>query len=255
MASYPRYAIYFVPAPGSDLDRFGSELLGYDALSGESLPFPDGITQAVPDWHDLTQDPRKYGFHATLKAPFALAPGSNETKLIAACEAFAVAARPIPVIRPVVKAISGFIAVVPAEHSVELDHLAADCVRDFDPFRAPLTAEDRARRNPSALTAAQRDHLDRWGYPYVMDDFRFHMTLTGKAPAERRDQLMALLRRRFAALDLAALAIDRIAVFRQNDPASRFRALAHFALRGAGNIAGDRHRPALLTGRPSIPER
>jgi putative phosphonate metabolism protein len=231
MASYPRYAIYFVPAPGSDLNRFGADLLGYDAFGGTELPFPAPITQAVPDWRDLTKDPRQYGFHATLKAPFALVPGSNEADLIAACKSFADTARPIPAITPVVEAISGFIAVVPAQYSIELNRLAADCVRDFDPFRAPLTAEDRARRNPSALTAAQVAHLDRWGYPYVMDDFRFHMTLTGRVPAQRRDHLVALLRTRFAALDLRALAVDRIAVFRQDDAASRFRVLAQFGLR------------------------
>jgi putative phosphonate metabolism protein len=231
MENYPRYAIYFVPAPGSDLERFGADLLGYDAFSGTDLSFPDRITQAVPDWRDLTKDPRKYGFHATLKAPFALVPGSSEADLIAACKTFAGTARPIPVITPVVEAISGFIAVVPVHDSVELNRLAADCVRDFYQFRAPLSAEDRARRNPSALTAAQIDHLDRWGYPYVMDDFRFHMTLTGRIPAERRDQLVALLRTRFAALDLRALAVDRIAVFRQDDADSRFRVLAHFGLR------------------------
>jgi putative phosphonate metabolism protein len=230
MASPPRYALYFVPAPGSDLDRFGAALLGYDAFGGQDVPFPDDVAQAVPDWRDLTQDPRKYGFHATLKAPFALASGKSEADLIAACEAFAATARPIPMIAPVVNPISGFIAVVPAEHPAELNRLAADCVRDFDPFRAPLRAEDRARRNPSALTAAQVDHLDRWGYPYVMDDFRFHMTLTGRVPAERREQIVSMLRGRFAALDLRTLAIDRIAVFRQDDADSRFRVLAQFAL-------------------------
>jgi putative phosphonate metabolism protein len=235
MANYPRYAIYYVPAPGSDLDRFGAALLGYDAFCGDDLPFSDGITQAVPDWHDLTQDPRKYGFHATLKAPFALAPGRVEAELIAACETFAGAARPIPVIIPVVKAISGFIAVVPAEVSDQLNLLAADCVRDFDPFRASLSAEDRAGRNPSALTLTQVDHLDRWGYPYVMDEFRFHMTLTGRVAAERRQPLVELLQQRFAALDLKTLAVDRIAVFRQNDAGSRFRALAEFGLRSCGN--------------------
>jgi putative phosphonate metabolism protein len=235
MANYPRYAIYYVPAPGSDLDRFGAALLGYDAFCGDDLPFSDGITQAVPDWHDLTQDPRKYGFHATLKAPFALAPDRVEAELIATCETFAGAARPIPVIIPVVKAISGFIAVVPAEVSDQLNLLAADCVRDFDPFRASLSAEDRARRNPSALTLTQVDHLDRWGYPYVMDEFRFHMTLTGRVAAERRQPLVELLQQRFAALDLKTLAVDRIAVFRQNDAGSRFWVLAEFGLRSCGN--------------------
>jgi putative phosphonate metabolism protein len=235
MVNYPRYAIYYVPAPGSDLDRFGAALLGYDASCGDDLPFPDGITQAVPDWHDLTQDPRKYGFHATLKAPFALAPGVSEAELIAACKTFAAAARPIPIITPVVKAISGFIAVVPAAVSDQLNLLAGDCVRDFDPFRASLSAEDRARRNPSALSATQIDHLDRWGYPYVMDNFRFHMTLTGRVAAERREPLVEMLQQRFTALDLKTLAVDRIAVFRQNDAGSRFRVLAEFGLRSTSN--------------------
>ena len=72
MATHPRYAIYYAAAAGSVLDRFGASLLGYDAYGGGDLPFSDGVTQAIPDWRDLTQDPRKYGFHATLKAPMAL---------------------------------------------------------------------------------------------------------------------------------------------------------------------------------------
>jgi putative phosphonate metabolism protein len=232
MASYPRYAIYYVPAPDSGLGRFGAALLGYDAFSGDDLPFPGDVVQAVPDWRDLTRDPRQYGFHATLKAPFALVDGTSEAALLAACERFAATARPIPIIAPVVRAISGFIAVVPVKASDQLTLLAADCVRDFDSFRAPMTAEDRARRNPKALTSAQVDHLDRWGYPYVMDDFRFHMTLTGRPPAERRDALVALLHQHFAGLKIDGLAIDRIAVFRQNDAASRFRVLAQFGLVG-----------------------
>ncbi len=223
MSNDPRYAIYYASAKDSDLDRFGARLLGYDAFGGEDLPFPEDVIQAVPDWHDLTSDPRKYGFHATLKAPFWLAPGKNETALFAACSAFAATPRAIPVFNPVVGSISGFIAVIPAEPPAELIQLAADCVREFDPFRAPLTDADRARRNPCRLTPAQRAHLDRWGYPYVMDDFRFHMTLTGRLASERRETVLAMLKQRFSTLELTTLAIDRIAVFRQDNAASRFR--------------------------------
>jgi putative phosphonate metabolism protein len=230
MAGFPRYAIYYVSAPGTDLDRFGAQLLGYDAFSGADLPFPEGITQTAPDWRDLTHDPRKYGFHATLKAPLSLAPGKTEAELIAACGAFAGAARKIPVITPVIDSISGFLAVVPAEPSAELERFAADCTRAFDSFRAPLTRADRARRNPSALTPRQREHLDRWGYPYVMEDFRFHMTLTGRLGAERREHVLAMLRKRFSALGLTALAIDRIAAFRQETADSRFRVIKHWKL-------------------------
>ena len=230
MTSFPRYAIYYAAAAGSDLARFGAQLLGYDAHSGEDLPFADGVLPSLPDWRDLTRDPRKYGFHATLKAPLTLAPGLTEAELLAACATFAATPRPIPVIQPVVDSISGFIAVVPAECPAELTQLAADCVRDFDKFRAPLTADDRARRNPSALTPRQCEHLDRWGYPYVMENFRFHMTLTGRLEAQRREPILAMLRGRFSALGLTRLAIDQIAVFRQDGADSRFRILDQFAL-------------------------
>ena len=233
MTSFPRYAIYHLATPGTELDRFGSQLLGYDAHSGEDLPFPEGTIQMTPDWRELTADPRKYGFHATLKAPLSLAPGKTEAQVVAACEAFAEKPRPIPEITPVVNSISGFIAVVPAQPSAELERLAADCVREFDSFRAPLTPEDRARRHPSALTERQRGHLDRWGYPYVMEDFRFHMTLTGRLDARRREPILTMLRIRFSELGLNSLAIDRIAVFRQDMAASRFRVVKHWKLRKA----------------------
>ncbi len=237
MTGFPRHAIYYAAAAGSDLDRFGAQLLGYDALTGEDLPFPDGIVQSMPDWHDLTSDPRKYGFHATLKAPMMLAPGKTEAGLLEACETFAAIRRTVPVIRPAVDSISGFVAVVPAEPSADLERLAADCVREFDSFRAPLTAGDRARRNPSALTPRQRDHLDRWGYPYVMEEFRFHMTLTGRLDPVRRAPVLAMLRQRFAALGLTTIAIDRIAVFRQDDAKSRFRIVDQFVLTPASVAA------------------
>ncbi|KIZ46315.1 DUF1045 domain-containing protein, partial [Rhodopseudomonas palustris] len=144
---------------------------------------------------------------------------------------FAAMPRPIPAIVPVVDAIDGFMAVLPAAPSDALKTLAQACVETFDGFRAPLSAQDRARRKPEALTATQLDHLDRWGYPYVMDEFRFHMTLTGRLPVERRAALLALLREHFAALDLAELTLDRIGLFRQDSATTPFQVIGHFALR------------------------
>src|SRR5215472_3603134 len=142
MAPFPRYAIYYAPAQGSSLDQFGTEMLGYDAWIGAALPFPSDVVERIPDWRELSDDPRKYGFHATLKAPMSLADGKSEKMLLAACAEFANAMRPIPRFAPVVNSISGFIAVIPGEKSGELQQLAADTVRTFDGFRAPLTAED-----------------------------------------------------------------------------------------------------------------
>ena len=228
MANFPRYAIYYAPAPGSALDRFGAAMLGYDAYGGRDLPFPDDLP---PDWRDLTEDPRKYGYHATLKAPMTLAEGKTEADVTAACKTFASAPRSIPIIKPVVDFISGFIAVIPATPSPELQQLAADATREFDFFRAPLTAEDRARRNPAKLSPRQCGYLDRWGYPYVMEEFRFHMTLTGRLEAGRRETVVAMLRERFAQIDLAQLAIDRIALCRQDGATSRFQIIGHWPLR------------------------
>ena len=233
MTGFPRYAIYYAAERGSTLDRFGAELLGYDAWTGDELPFPQGATEAVPDWRELTSDPRKYGFHATLKAPFALADGKPEAELLAACAAFAAEPRAIPAFRPVVDSISGFIAVIPEQRSEPLERLAADCVAAFDPFRAELTARDRARRNPDRLSARQRAHLDRWGYPYVMEEFRFHMTLTGRLEDARRRDVLAMLRQRFAATGIDSLSVDRIALFRQDAAEARFRIIGDWALRPA----------------------
>ncbi|MDB5655469.1 MAG: Protein RcsF [Tardiphaga sp.] len=230
MTDFPRYAIYYAPPASSPLARFGAELLGYDALTGHDTPFPAAVVAAFADWSELTRDPRKYGFHGTLKAPFVLKPDVDEAALIAACDRFAVAPRAIPVITPVVRAISGFIAVVPAEPLADLKALAQHCVEAFDGFRAPMTAADRARRKPELLTPRQVEQLDRFGYPYVRDDFRFHMTLTGRLLPQRNDDVLAMLQTRFAALAIAALPIDRIVLFRQNDALSRFRIVHEAAL-------------------------
>ena len=230
LARYPRYALYFVPDRNSALYRFGAGLLGYDAFSGNALPFAQ-FADSVADWPDLTREPRGYGFHATLKAPFALAADTTEAGLIAACDAFARSIGETPVITPVVELIGGFAAIVAGEGSSAIEQLAGGCVRGFDRFRAPLTAEDRARRIPAALTPAQLAHLDRWGYPYVLEEFRFHMTLTGRPPADRQGPVLALLRRHFAeAVGGGAVAIDRIALLRQDGAGLPFRVVTEHLL-------------------------
>ena len=229
MASYPRYAIYYAPDPGSVLDRFGVELIGYDAHQGLDVPFPSGIGLPT-DWQEITGDPRKYGFHATLKAPIVLAPGRRESELLAACEAFAATPRAIPLIKPIIDTIDGFMAIIAETRCPDLQDFAADCVREFDGFRAPLTDEDRSRRKPSKLSPRQRGYLDRWGYPYVFDEFRFHMTLTGRLDAERQPRLRDLLRSRFLECGVTQLLIDRLALFRQDEPDRRFQVVGRWPL-------------------------
>src|SRR5690349_17251143 len=98
MSEYPRYAIYYVPAAGDPLYRLGAQVLGYDAFGSDTIEFPAELHR-IADWFDVTSDPRKYGFHATLKAPFALAPGRSETDLQRAFATFMARATPkIPLV-------------------------------------------------------------------------------------------------------------------------------------------------------------
>ena len=230
MSEYPRYAIYFAPDADRALTRFGAETVGYDAYSGHDIDHPKTVVADFPDWAEITAAPRKYGFHGTLKAPFPLSDDQSEEDLLAALVEFAEEPREIPIIAPVVRTISGFTAIVPDESDDDLDLLAEACVRHFDPFRAPMTPEDRARRKPDGLTPRQIEHLDDWGYPYVFEDFRFHMTLTGRLPEQRGTAVLALLQHRFAELGIDELKIDSIALFKQDRKDARFRIISHVAL-------------------------
>ncbi len=223
--SAPRYALYFVPAPDTVLYQAGAALLGYDVYSGKRVPFPGSLALAHDDWSALTSAPRAYGFHATLKAPFRLAPGRSAVELTAELQSFAAGRAPVAV-TAAVRAIGRFAAVVPGEPSPALDALAADCVRAFDGFRAPLTEDERRKRLTAPLSDRHKENLARWGYPYVFDDFRFHMTLTGPLAPERQEPVLACLRGALAAVDGRPLAVDRIALLCQPDRDTPFHLVA-----------------------------
>ena len=214
------------------LYRFGASLLGYDALNAQLVTLPKSVVEAIPSWHKLTEDPRKYGFHATLKAPFRLSSGAVEADLVAAFEEFTGGCRTIPVIRPVARLLRHFIAIVNDAPNADLTRLADDCVTVFESFRAPLTLQDRERRLKSPLSSNQIAMLDRWGYPYVFEEFFFHMSLTGRIEHAARAQTLEVIAAQFARLDQQSLAIDRLALFRQDHPSAKFTAIRHIALRG-----------------------
>ena len=142
----PRYAIYFVPPARSDLYRFGARFLGYDCYSGDDLGHPADIGLAATAWEELTREPRRYGFHATLKAPFRLLPPFTETDLVAELDRFIALPRASVSVEPTIRAIERFIAIVPRGASAAVEQLAADCVTVFDRFRRPLTPQERDRR-------------------------------------------------------------------------------------------------------------
>jgi hypothetical protein len=230
----PRYAIYFVPSAATEFFRFGSAVLGYDCYTGGSIGRP-AILNAEPElWDRLTAEPRRYGFHATLKAPFNLSPSCREAQLVSALHSFAGLGHALPALTPAVRMLSGFAAIVPAVASPAIDELAAKCTTIFDAFRAPMTAQERAQRVASGLNQSQIANLDRWGYPYLFADFRFHMTLTSRVDVERRDDVLAALQKALGrACKDRALAIERISLLRQNDANTPFRVIEQATLRPA----------------------
>lgn len=224
-----RYAIYFAPAPESPLWEFGSAVLGYDAATGEPRPplAPEGVE---PDaWTSITAQPRRYGFHATLKAPFGLAEGAREDDLIEAGHAFARKRRAFELPRLEVGAVATFAALIAVDRPEALDALAAACVEAFEPFRAAPSAEERARRLEEPLTPRQRDHLERWGYPYVFEDFHFHMTLTGSLPPVAVQLVVDGLAALYADhVGAARTRVDAATLYVEEDPARGFRIVDRF---------------------------
>ena len=230
--TWTRYAIYFVPAAESALYRFGSSILGYDCYTGIDILPPDEFASDAARWRELTQEPRRYGFHATLKAPFHLSPSCTEAQLTSAFGSFAALGHAVGRIAPEVSLLSGFVAVVPRQASDAVAALADKCTTMFDAFRAPMAARERARRVAANLSQSQMHNLERWGYPYLFRDFRFHMTLTGKLVGERAAAVLSRLRRGFAdACGEQELAIDRLALLKQEGEQAPFRVLCQVELK------------------------
>ena len=162
-----RYSIYYAPPTGSAL-----------ACAAERW-----FAEADPA---ITGAPRHYGFHATLKPPFALAEGVTPEDVEAALERFAWRESPFPLPRLEVGVLGDFVALLPAARHEELQRIADACVTEFERFRRPLTEKETAARR-AGLTLRQRELLARWGYPHVFDEWRFHLTLTGRIADRRRE--------------------------------------------------------------------
>ena len=218
-----RYAIYYAPAVDSPWWRFGAAWLGRDERNGAPLAQPWWPEGTRDEFLALTAEPRRYGFHATLKAPFRLAAPVDESRLCARVDQLASQLRRVELGKLEPVRIDDFIALAPARPPSGLATLATRCVVGLDGLRAPLTAGEFARRRPEHLPARARELLAAWGYPWVLDLFRFHMTLSG-AVDEATGERMA----RHAGAAVARLnaehppVVDRVCVFREDHPGAPF---------------------------------
>jgi Protein of unknown function (DUF1045) len=215
-----RVAVYWAPPAADPLWALGSAWLGRDAESGLAIPQPD-----IPDLAALTESPRRYGFHTTLKAPIILA-GSFDA-FHADARALARTLKPARLPPLAVHALDGFAALCPTTEIPDLTALAASVVTELDHHRRPEEPEKRARRG-LGRTPAQAAYLARWGYPFVLDEWRFHMTLSNTGTAT--PSLLAAAARHFAAALVRERSVEELAIFVEPEPGAPFRLAARLPL-------------------------
>ncbi len=227
-----RYAIYFAPPSDDRLSQTASRWLGRDAFTGGALDCPENPAIGREEQMALTTEPRRYGFHGTLKAPFGLSSSRREADLIAAFDEFAAEIEPFEV--PEMSCIDR--PLLRARLRRALSAPAAPCGAGgsrFEPFRAPLSEADLARRNPERLTQRQREYLAAWGYPYVFEEFQFHLTLTGPVPEEMQRPMRMALETVFAEFIGKPLAVSTIALFAEERRGAPFTVHSLLPLGGA----------------------
>jgi putative phosphonate metabolism protein len=236
----PRYALYYAPRPEEGLAVAASQWLGWNPNGGRARRVPLSSGLDAERLVELTSEPRRYGFHGTLKPPMALADGASESDFMAAVGRFAAGQRPLTVPSLVLAEISQFLALVPGARQTELQDLADRCVVEFDEFRRPSSEDELARRRGAGLSPRQEELLKRWGYPYVLEEWRFHLTLTSRiADSAERAAIMAMLRQRFSGFLDRPLAVRDLCVFRQPAPDRPFSVLARFRLGGGRLVSAE----------------
>ena len=229
-----RFALYWAPREDTALARFGAGWLGRDAATGRALPQP-AIAELAPERiAAITRAPRRYRFHATLKAPFRLAAGRSAAELHGAVSRFAAAQAAFEIGLLHLEPLAGFLALTPQLPSPRLQAFAAACVRDLDRFRAPPSAAEIARRRQSGLSPRQDAQLLAFGYPYVLADFRFHLTLTDRLEPPERDRLLTILRSRATAALARPVRIEDLCLFAQAEPDSDFVIAGRYPLAASG---------------------
>ncbi len=217
-----RYAIYFTPGQDDPLTRVAASWLGRDPFSAAHPTAPDvtGLSPAEIAYH--TASARRYGFHATLKAPFHLAENTTEAELKDAIDRFAAGAEPILLSGLAPTRLDGFLALTPRGPAPDLDRFAGEVVTVFDRFRAPLSDSEIQRRNPDALSPDEFRNLLQWGYPYVFESFRFHMTLTGRVADADLPRVRAAIDEVFAPVLERPAIVDGLALFVEPEPGAPF---------------------------------
>lgn len=232
LATPYRCAVYFVSDIHSAWWQAGSAWLGRCAATGLPLAQPSLVGISRQEQWALTADPRRYGWHATLKAPFKLAPSENLKSVMTALQELAntLTAFDLPALQVSTK--GGFMALRPVGDLSRINSTAAVCVKDLHRLAKPLSESDLARRRQAPLSPEQDRLMLAWGYPYVLDEFEFHLSLTQKldgiSDAMRATWLQAA-QAHFAPLGICRF--DRLALFVEPERGADFVLFDQVALR------------------------
>ncbi|TDE39066.1 DUF1045 domain-containing protein [Antarcticimicrobium sediminis] len=228
--NFQRYAIYYAPPAEAEWGGFATRWLGWDMATGAEVPHPEAPDLPLPV-SEITATPRKYGLHATIKPPFRLAEGKTRAALEADCAALCADLAPVQLDGLALARLGRFLALRPLGETAALTALAARTVEALDAFRAPAPEAEVERRRAAGLTPAQEENLTRWGYPYVMDAFRFHITLSGKLAKPVLGAVEATLARDLAPLLPAPFEIADLALVGE-DVAGQFHLIHRYTLSG-----------------------
>jgi len=206
-----RVAIYYAPTTDDPLHAAASAWLGRDAETNAPVPQPD-----LPGIAEWTAEPRRYGFHATLKPPMRLRAGATWDDVLARTSG--VAARFAPFALPPMRVADtfGFLALRETQPSTPLQRLCDACIEHLDDLRAPPDETELARRRHARLTPEQDAMLTRWGYPYVFGTWFFHMTLTRRLNADEHAAIRPAADSHFAAALARPRLVADLAVFTQS---------------------------------------
>lgn len=189
--SYERYAIYYVPHYETELAEFGKTWFGYDLSEGDTDRNLYGLSADLV--REVTRQPARYGLHATLKAPFNLDEGCSLEQLLQKTEQFCKKRKKFSLGNLKIGWHGNTMVLVEGQHDHRINQFASRCVLDFEDFRAPLTVKERTRRLEQNLNLHQRLMLEELGYPYVLSEFRFHITLTKNMTEDEKVQVVPAL--------------------------------------------------------------
>lgn len=224
---FRRFGIYYTPQSGA-FATFGAQWLGWDIENGAHVAHPEisGLPRPV---EEMTATPRKYGLHGTIKPPFRLAEGTTHEGLEEAMATLATRLTPVTLDGLNLSRIGSFVALTIAGDQTPLAALAAEVVEGLDAYRAPPSDDELARRRKSNLTPRQEALLAEWGYPYVMDEFRFHITLTGRLARGEAEQVQTALAPHLAPLLPVPFAVPDLTLVGEDED-GMFHEIQRFAL-------------------------